>query len=62
VFRRGGAVTDAATVVIRYHNVIVTATLDGLEHSNSGDYGPVSVSDLSAAALAFAQAAEATLH
>jgi hypothetical protein len=62
VFRRGGAVTDVATVVIRYHNVIVTATLDGLAHSSTGDYGPVSVSDLSAAALAFAQAAEATLH
>jgi hypothetical protein len=62
VFRRGGAVTDVATVVIRYHNVIVTATVNGLDHSNSGNYGPVSASDLSAAALAFAQAAEATLH
>jgi hypothetical protein len=62
VFRRGGAVTDVVTVVVRYHNVIVTATLNGLEHSNRGTYGPVSMSQLSAAALAFAQAAEATLH
>jgi hypothetical protein len=62
VFRRGGAVTDVATVVVRYHNVVVTATLNGLEHSNLGEYGPVSLSGLSAAALAFAQAAEATLH
>ena len=62
VFRRGGAVTDVATVVVRYHNVIVTATLNGLEHSNRGTYGPVSMSELSAAALAFAQAAEATLR
>ena len=62
VFRRGGAVTDVATVVVRYHNVVVTATVNGLEHSNVGNYGPVSMSDLSAAALAFAQAAEAALH
>jgi hypothetical protein len=62
VFRRGGAVTDVATVVVRYHNVVVTATLNGLEHSNRGSYGPVSESQLSAAALAFAQAAEAALH
>jgi len=62
VFRRGGAVFDVATVVVRYHNVIVTATLNGLEHSNRGAYGPVSMSQLSAAALAFAQAAEAALH
>jgi hypothetical protein len=62
VFRRGGAVTDVATVVIRYRNVVVTATLNALDHSNTGDYGPVSVSGLSAAALAFAQTAEATLH
>jgi len=62
VFRRGGAVTDVATVVVRYHNVVVTATMNGLQQSNSGDYGPVSMSQLSSAALAFAQAAEATLH
>jgi hypothetical protein len=62
VFRVGGAVTDVATVMVRYHNVIVTVTLNGLQHSNRGSYGPVSKSDLSAAALAFAQAAAATLH
>jgi hypothetical protein len=62
VFPRGGAVTDVATVVVRYHNVTVTVTLNGLDHSNRGSYGPVSSADLSAAALAFAQAAEAALH
>jgi hypothetical protein len=62
VFHVGGATTDVATVVVRYHNVVVTVTLNGLEQSNRGDYGPVSPSQLSAAALAFAQAAEASLH
>ena len=61
VFREGGAVTDVATVIVRYHNVIVTVTVNGLQHANRGDYGPVSKSQLSAAALAFAQAAEARL-
>jgi hypothetical protein len=61
VFREGGAVTDVATVVVRYHNVIVTVTVNGLQHSNRGNYGPVSKSQLSAAALAFAEAAEARL-
>jgi hypothetical protein len=62
VFRRGGAVTDVATVVVRYHNVVVTVTVNGLDHSNRGTYGPVSTAALSAAALAFAQAAETGLH
>ena len=62
VFRVGGAVTDVATVMVRYHNVVVTVTLNGLAHSNLGSYGPVSQSQLTAAALAFAQAAEASLH
>jgi hypothetical protein len=62
VFRDGGTVTDVATVVVRYHNVVVTVTLNGLQHSGQGNYGPVSSAQLSAAALAFAQAAEATLH
>jgi len=62
VFRRGGAVTYVATVVVRYHNVVVTATVNGLQQSNRGNYGPVSMSQLSSASLAFAQAAEAALH
>jgi len=61
VFRVGGAVTDVATVIVRYHNVIVTVTVNGLQHSNRGNYGPVSRAQLSAAALAFAQAAAARL-
>jgi hypothetical protein len=61
VFREGGAVTDVATVIVRYHNVIVTVTVNGLQHSNRGNYGPVSRAQLSAAALAFAEAAEAGL-
>jgi len=62
VFHEGGAVTDVATVVARYRNVVVTATLNGLGHSNRGSYGPVSPPQLAAAALAFAQAAEAALQ
>jgi len=62
VFRTGGAVTDVATVVVRYHNVVVTVTLNGLQHSDRGNYGPVSSAQLSAAALALARAAEATVH
>jgi uncharacterized protein (DUF849 family) len=55
-------VTDVATVMVRYHNVVVTVTLNGLEHSNKGHYGPVSEAQLTAAAMAFARAAEASLH
>jgi len=62
VFHVGGAVTDVATVMVRYHNVVVTVTLNGLEHSNKGNYGPVSKTQLTAAAMAFARAAEGSLH
>jgi hypothetical protein len=62
VFRVGGAVSDVATVVVRYRNVVVTVTLNGLEHSNRGNYGPVSEPQLTSAALAFARAAEASLR
>ena len=62
VFHVGGAVTDVATVMVRYHNVIVTVKLNGLERSNKGNYGPVSKPQLAAAAMAFARAAEASLH
>jgi hypothetical protein len=62
VYSVGGAVTDVATVVVRYRNVVVTATLNGLAHSNRGNYGPVSPSQLASAAMAFARTAEAALH
>lgn len=62
VFHVGGAVTDVATVMVRDHNVVVTVTLDGLARSNRGNYGPVSQSQLAQAAMAFAQAAEKSLH
>lgn len=62
VFHVGGAVSDTATVVIRFRNVIVQAQLSGLVHSNKGHYDPVSQSELSQGALAFAQAAYAALH
>jgi hypothetical protein len=62
VFRVGGAISDEATVIIRFHNVIVTVKFSGLEHSNKGHYGPVDKSQLATGALAFAQAAYASLH
>lgn len=61
-FHVGGATSEQATVVIRFHNVIVTVEFSGLEHSNKGHYGPVSKSELANAALAFAQSAYASLH
>ena len=39
MFRRGGAVTDVATVVVRYHNVVLSVTLNGLDHSNRAQCG-----------------------
>jgi hypothetical protein len=51
VFNRGGTVTDVANVYVRYRNVIITVVVDGLDQSNGGKkYGPVSMSDLTAAA------------
>ena len=51
VFNRGGAVTDVANVYVRYRNVIITVVVDGLDQSSGGkNYGPVSMSDLTAAA------------
>ena len=55
VFNRNGAVTDLSTVTVRYRNVIVTVVLNGLDHGNKGNYGPVSPSDLSSAAQTVAQ-------
>jgi hypothetical protein len=51
VFNRGGATMDVANVLVRYRNVIITVVVDGLEQSKKGkNYGPVSMSDLTAAA------------
>jgi hypothetical protein len=55
VFNVSGAITDVATVDVRYRNVIVTVVLNGLDHANKGNYGPVSQADLSAAAQTVAQ-------
>jgi hypothetical protein len=57
VYQVGGATTDVATTVIRYRNVLVTVILNGLDKSNNGHYGPVSMSQLSAGSQAVARAA-----
>jgi hypothetical protein len=61
VFRSNGAVTDMVTAVVRYRNVIVTVVMNGLEHANTGNYGPVSPSMLSSAAQTVAQQVTAQL-
>jgi hypothetical protein len=56
VFNRGGAVTDVANVYVRYRNVIITVVVDGLDQTSGGKkYGPVSMSDLTAAASTVAR-------
>ena len=52
IFNVNGTTTYKATVIVRYHNVIVTAVVNGLDHAvtKKGTYGPVSMSTLSAAA------------
>jgi hypothetical protein len=56
VFNRGGAVTDVADVYVRYRNVIISVVVDGLDQSSGGkNYGPVSMSDLTAAANSVAK-------
>jgi hypothetical protein len=62
VFKVGGATTDVATVVVRYHNVLVTVVLNGLDHSNKGGYGPVSGAQLVTDAVSVARDAYARLH
>jgi hypothetical protein len=57
VYQVGGATTDVATTVIRYRNVLVTVILNGLDKSNNGHYGPVSMTELSAGSQAVARAA-----
>jgi hypothetical protein len=48
--------TDVATVYVRYRNVIVTAAVQGLNQTTGAKkYGPVSMSDLTAAATTVAR-------
>ncbi len=54
VWHVGGNTTDFVTVVARKRNVVVTVTLQGLDHAARGGYGPVSVTALQAGALAIA--------
>jgi hypothetical protein len=63
VYNTNGATTDKATVIARYHNVIVTVVVDGTEHAvtRKGTYGPVSMSTLAAAAQQVASQAVAHL-
>lgn len=49
----GGITTDLVTVVVRDHNVLVTAVLQG--DTGRGGYGPVSASQLQAGATAAAR-------
>ena len=51
--RSGGITTDLVTVVVRDHNVLVTAVLQG--ETSRGGYGPVSASQLQAGATAAAR-------
>jgi hypothetical protein len=64
VFDRSGAITDEATVYVRYRNVIITAVMEGLDRtSGAKKYGPVVMSDLSAAAQTVAkQVASQIVH
>ncbi len=56
VFDRGGATMDVANVLVRYRNVIITVTVDGLDQaSGPKKYGPVAMSDLTAAASTAAE-------
>jgi hypothetical protein len=56
VFDRGGAITDEASVYVRYRNVIIIAVMEGLDRSSSTKkYGPVVMSDLTVAAKSVAK-------
>jgi len=53
VTRSGGIKTELMTVVVRDHNVVLTAVLQG--NSGQGGYGPVSPAQLRAGAIAAAR-------
>ena len=51
----GGDTTDLLTVVVRDRNVLITVMLEGLDHSSTGGYGPVSAGQLKTGALTAAR-------
>ena len=57
VFNKNGAITDVATVYVRYRNVIISVVVDGLDRAagTKSKYGPVAMSDLTAAAKTVAR-------
>jgi hypothetical protein len=60
VYNEGSTVMYMTTEVIRYHNVLITTIVDGMQNSSGGKhYGPVSASELTAEAEAVAQGATA---
>lgn len=62
-FKTSNGTTYVATVEIRFHNVIVSAEMNGLDGvTKKGSYGPITTSQLQAAALAFAESALAALR
>ena len=63
IYNLNGATTYKATVIVRYHNVIVSVVVNGLEHAvtSKGTYGPVAMSTLTAAAQQVATQAAAQL-
>jgi hypothetical protein len=63
-FNTNGTTTYKATVIVRYHNVLVTVVVNGLQHAvtSKGRYGPVAMTTLSAAAHQVAIEAVAQLH
>jgi hypothetical protein len=61
VFSQSGQVSDMATVIVRYRNVIVTVVMNGLDQASTGNYGPVSGSELSSQAQAVARQVTAKL-
>ncbi|HLQ55435.1 MAG TPA: hypothetical protein VK162_14340 [Streptosporangiaceae bacterium] len=62
VISAGADRTDLVTVVVRKTNALVTVVFQGLDHSSRGGYGPVSITQLRAGAVAAAREVLAGLH
>jgi hypothetical protein len=55
VINAGGDTMDLVTLVVRERNALITVTMQGLDHSARGGYGPVSVPVLKSGATAAAR-------